>query len=103
MTIISIIFIISDKIKYLFYQPDQDFNHFHYAYNLIRNCESRVENIHLSKEQKRNLMPKDVVIKIGIVGIFHEDNLHLISGGLCAFFVNTYSSLYQYNVSDVEI
>lgn len=75
MTIISIIFIISDTpIQYLFYQPDQGFNHFHYVYNLIRNCKSRVENIHLSKEQ-------NVVIKIGIVGIFHEDNLHLISGG----------------------
>lgn len=88
MTIISIIFIISDTpIQYLFYQPDQGFNHFHYVYNLIRNCKSRVENIHLSKEQ-------NVVIKIGIVGIFHEDNLHLISGGTCTFFVNTHIHLY---------
>lgn len=95
MTIISIIFLISDTpIQYLFYQPGQDFNHFHYVYNLIRNCESRVENIHLSKQQKKNLMPKDVVIKIGIVGFFHEDNLHLISGGTCTFFVNTHIHLY---------
>lgn len=95
MTIISIIFIISDTpIQYLFYQPGQDFNHFHYVYNLIRNCESRVENIHLSKEQKKNLMSKDVVIKIGVVGIFHEDNLHLISGRTCTFFVNTQIHLY---------
>lgn len=94
MTFISIIFIISDhSITYIFYQPGQDFDHFHYVYNLIRNCESRVENIHLSKEKKRNLMPKDVVIKIGIVGIFHEDNLHLISGGTCTFFVNTHIHL----------
>lgn len=63
-----------------------------------------MENIHLSKKQKKNLKPKDVIIKIGIVGIFHEDNMHLISGGTCTFFVNTHIQfLYQNNVSDEEI
>lgn len=100
----TIVFIISDTpIHYLFYQPGQDFNHFHYVYNLIRNCKSRVENVHFSKEQKRNLMPKDVVIKIGIVGIFHEDNLHLISGGTRTFFVNAHIHFISNNVSAVEI
>lgn len=87
-SIISV-FISGTPIQYFFYKPDQDFNHFHYVYNLIRNCKSRVEHIHLIKEQKNNLMSKDVFIKIGIAGNFHEDNLHLISGGTCTVFVNT--------------
>lgn len=95
MTIISTIFIISDTpIQYFFYQPGQDFNHFHYVYNLIRNCKSRMENIHPSKEEKKNLMPKDVVIKIGIVGSLKEDNLHFISGGTCTVFVNSQIHLF---------
>lgn len=73
---------------------DQDFSHFYYmyVYNLIRNCKSRVENIHLSKGQKNILMPKDVVIQIGIAWKFYEDNLHLLSGGTCTVFVNIHIS-----------
>lgn len=85
MIIICFIFLfISDMpIRYLFYKPDDDFDHFHYIYNLIRDCESRVEKILCSKGQKNNFTSKDVVIKIGIAGHFHENDLNLISGGTC--------------------
>lgn len=77
-------FFISDKpICYLFYKPADDFDHFHYIYNLIRDCESRVEKILCGKEQKNNFTSKDVVIKIGIAGHFHENDLNFISGGTC--------------------
>lgn len=36
-----------------------------------------------NKEQKDNFMSKDVIIKLGIAGNFHEDNLNLISKGTC--------------------
>lgn len=55
----------------------------------MRNCKSRVEKLPFNKEQKNNLMSKDVVIKIGIVGKFHEGNLNLISGGACTFILKT--------------
>lgn len=74
----------SDKpIRYFFYKPAQDFDHFHYVYNLIRECKSRVEKIHLKKKQKISFMSKDVVIKIGIAGDVYEENPNLISRGTC--------------------
>lgn len=104
MRFLIIFFFISDTpIQYFFYKPDQDFSHFYYVYNLIRNCKSRVENVLLSKEQKNNSMPKDVVIQIGIAGNFYEDNLHLISGGTCTVFVNIHIILYIANLSDVKL
>lgn len=104
MRFLIIFFFISDTpIQYFFYKPDKDFSHFHYVYNLIRNCTFRVENIRLGKEQKNDIMAKDVVIKIGIAGNFHEDNLHLISGETCTVVVNKHNIfLYLYNVSDVK-
>lgn len=84
MIIICFIFFISDMpICYLFYKPAGDFDHFHYIYNLIRDCKSRVEKILFGKGQKNNFTSKDVVIKIGIAGHFHENDLNLISGGTC--------------------
>lgn len=77
------IFISDTPIRYFFYQPAQDFEHFHYVYNLIRDCKSRVEKMPFNKEQKDNFMSKDVIIKIGIAGNFHEENLNLISRGTC--------------------
>lgn len=74
------LFISDTPICYFFYKPAKDFDHFHYVYNLIRDCKTRVEKILLSKEQKKNFMSTDVVIKIGIAGHFNEDNLNLISG-----------------------
>lgn len=68
-------------ICYLFYKPADDFDHFYYIYKLIRDCESRVEKILCSKGQKNNFTSKDVVIKIGIAGHFHENDLNFIAGG----------------------
>lgn len=73
--------ILDKPIRYFFYKPAQDFDHFHYVYNLIRECKSRVEKIHLKKKQKISFMSKDVVIKIGIAGDVYEENPNLISRG----------------------
>lgn len=48
----------------------------------MRDCKSRIEKTQCSKDQ-RNLMPKDVVVRIGIAGNFHQDNLNLISKSSC--------------------
>lgn len=83
----KVFFFVSDTpIRYFFYQPAQDFEHFHYVYNLIRDCKSRVEKMPFNKEQKEYFMSKDVIIKIGIAGNFHEENLNLISRGTCTVF-----------------
>lgn len=62
---------------YLFWHA-KHFQHFHYLYNLVRDCENRVEKLKQSKDLT-NRMPGDVVIKIGIVGNFTEENVKLIS------------------------
>lgn len=68
-------------IRYFFYYPAKDFDHFYYIYNLIRNCESRIKMF--SEGQKTAFTSKDVVIKIGIAGQFEKQDLYLISGGTC--------------------
>lgn len=77
------LFISDIPICYLFYKPADDFDHFHYIYKLIRDCESRVEKILCSEGQKNAFTSKDVVIKIGIAGQFEKQDLNLISGGTC--------------------
>lgn len=44
----------------------------------MRNCKSRVEEFQ-NNNVTTNTMPKGVVIKIGIVGKFTDDNLNLVS------------------------
>lgn len=50
----------------------------HYIYNLTRNCKSRVEEFQNNNDTS-NTMSKGVVIKLGIVGKFTDDNLNLVS------------------------
>lgn len=77
------LFILDMLICYLFYKLDDDFDYFYYIYNLIWDCEFCVEKILCGKEQKNNFMLKDVVIKIGIVGYFYENDFNFILGGIC--------------------
>lgn len=91
----------------MFYKPAVDFDHFHYIYNLISDCESRVEKILCRKGQKNNFTTKDVVIKIGIAGHFHEHDLNLISGGTCTELFSMkrqmkYLIIFFYNLSNIH-
>lgn len=70
--------IFDTPVRYLYFKPAKHFHHFHFVYNLIRDCKSRVEKA-LCIIDQTNLMSEDVVIRIGIAGNFHEDNLNLIS------------------------
>lgn len=65
------------SITYLFWDA-KHFQHFHYLYNLARDCENRVEKLKKTKDLE-NRMPEDVVIKIMIVGNYTKDNVKLIS------------------------
>lgn len=65
------------SITYLFWHA-KHFQHFHYLYNLARDCQNRVEKLKQSKDLAIR-MPEDVFIKIGIVGNFTKDNVKLIS------------------------
>lgn len=82
MYIIFLLFISDTSIRYFFYKPDQCFDHFNFVYNRMRDCKSRVEKI-LNTNERKNLMSKDVVIKLGIAGNFQEENLDLISRRTC--------------------
>lgn len=66
------------SIRYLGYKAAKCFQHFHYIYNLTRNCKSRAEEFQ-NNNDTTNTMPKGVIIKIGIVGKFTDDNLNLVS------------------------
>uniref|UniRef100_A0A8W8NZT4 Ig-like domain-containing protein n=1 Tax=Magallana gigas TaxID=29159 RepID=A0A8W8NZT4_MAGGI len=70
--------IFDTPVRYLYFKPAKHFHHFHFVYNLMRDCKSRVEKA-LCIIDQTNLMSEDVVIRIGIAGNFHEDNLNLIS------------------------
>lgn len=70
--------IFETPIRHFYYKAAEHFQHFSYIYNLMRGCKSRIEKTQCSKKQE-NLMPKDIVIRIGIAGNFREDNLNLIS------------------------
>lgn len=65
------------SITFLFWRAEY-FHHFHYLYNLARDCEYRVVKLKQSRDLA-NRMPEDVVIKLGIVGNFTKDNEKLIS------------------------
>lgn len=66
------------SIRFFGYKAEKCFQHFHYIYNLTRNCKSRVEEFQNIKDTS-NIMSKGVVIKLGIVGKFTDDNLNLVS------------------------
>lgn len=67
----------SRPVKYLFWKA-KSFEHFQYIYNNTRDCKTRVDKL-LKKDDLADPMPKDVIIKIGIVGDFTKDNVNLIS------------------------
>lgn len=61
-----------------FYFNAKHFQHFHYIYNLMRDCHERIESLRRTND-RRNCMAENVIIKIGIAGEFTEDKLDLIS------------------------
>lgn len=65
------------SVKNLFWEAKY-FEHFQYIYNHTRDCKNRVDKL-LKKDDLADPMPKDVIIKIGIVGDFTMDNVNLIS------------------------
>lgn len=69
-------------IRYLYYKDDKYFEHFHYVYNLMRDCRYRLEKIQ-GMQEGAGSMSKGVVIKIGIAGYIQEDNLNLLSRRTC--------------------
>lgn len=69
---------IESPIEYFYYKAAKDFKDFFHAYNLTRDCQSRVQWV-LKRNDQINTLSTGVVIKIGIAGRFTEDNLSLIS------------------------
>lgn len=65
------------SVKYLLWKAKY-YEHFHYVYKLVRDCKTRVDMLQ-KKNDLANPMPKDVIVKIGIVGDCTEDNIKLIS------------------------
>lgn len=65
------------SVQYIYYNA-KHFQHFYYVYNLTRECHDHIESLRKAND-RTNFMAKDVVIKIGIVGEFTEDKLHLLS------------------------
>lgn len=75
----KIIFLNTESpIEYFYYKAAKDFKDFFHAYNLTRDCQSRVQWV-LKRNDQINTLSTGVVIKIGIAGRFTEDNLSLIS------------------------
>lgn len=69
-------------IHYFYYKDDKYFEHFHYVYNLMKDCRSRLEKIQ-GRQEGTSFMSKEVIIKIGIAGFIYEDNLTLIPKRTC--------------------
>lgn len=65
------------SVQYFYYNA-KHFQHFHYIYNLMRDCHERIESLRRTND-RINCMAENVIIKIGIAGEFTEDKLDLIS------------------------
>lgn len=66
------------KIQFFYYKASS-FQHFDYIYKLIRDCKLRnFRGIHCNSIETTP-MPKDVILEIGIVGDFTEENLRFIT------------------------
>lgn len=90
-TIINVYFTISEAAPksstYSLYFKLKHFPRFHYFYNQIRDCKSRIEKCRKGKV-KLDEMFKNVIIKIVIVGSFTDNDLYLLtkSAGSVLFF-----------------
>lgn len=58
-----------ESIKYFHFEA-KNFEHFEYVYDLTRNY-----------TQNNEIQPEDIIIKIGVVGKFTDDNLNLFPKG----------------------
>lgn len=84
-------------LRYFYYQPAKHFPHFDYFYSLTRKCKLRFERIKNTKGQSKPM--SNVVIRIGIVGWFNDNNLKLISKRK-GIFPHKIGSLLKKNLSD---
>lgn len=66
------------SVQYFYYKA-KHFEHFHYVYNLTRDCYDRILKRLRRTNDRRNCMADDVVIKIGVVGEFSEEKLNFLS------------------------
>lgn len=81
--IMYVIFMFSGTVSQpkiqLFYYKANSFQHFDYIYKLTRDCKLRnFRGIHCNCIETTP-MPKDVILEIGIVGDFTEENLRFIT------------------------
>lgn len=79
---ICLLFAISEtesksSVQYFYYKA-KHFEHFHYIYNLVKECNDRIKGLKRNND-RRNCMAEDVVIKIGFVGEFTEEQLNFLS------------------------
>lgn len=70
------------QIQYFYYKDNKYFEHFHYVYNIMKDCKSRWEKIQ-GRQEATGFMSKEVIIKIGIAGYIDEDNRTLIPRRTC--------------------
>lgn len=62
-----------------FYLKAKEFQHFQYILHLTRDCIPRLKKIRRSTDQTNLVLPRNVYIRIGIVGKYTEQNLSLLS------------------------
>lgn len=62
------------SVKYIYYKA-KHFQHFHYIYNLTRDCHDRIAGLRKTND-RTHFMAEDIVVKIGIVGESTEDKLN---------------------------
>lgn len=65
--------------QYLYYKAEE-FKHFHFIYGLICEYKEELDNENI-KHDLTTVMPKNVVIRIELVGQFTNDNLKLLPRG----------------------
>lgn len=65
------------SLQYFYYNA-KHFQHFYYIYNLMRDCHARKEEMRKTSDEK-NALAEKIIVKLGIVGEYTEDNLKLLS------------------------
>lgn len=68
----------NSSLEYI-YLKASEFQHFQYILRLTRDCFHRLEKIRKSTDQIDLVLPRDVYIRIGIVGKYKDHNLSLLS------------------------
>lgn len=80
-----------------FYLKAKEFQHFQYILHLTRDCIPRLKKIRRSTDQTNLVLPRNVYIRIGIVGKYTEQNLSLLSKRRGNYFIEIYFRKYNQN------